>query len=91
MLDFYDQVLAQAPGGQKGEVFEQDRRSRGVRFFNVSVGKWAKSVRLPVASDVPRHNSMPPLSCASTRPAAPSVQKTAIGTICGRTDVPEGP
>ena len=40
MLDFYDQVLAEAPAGEKGEVFEQDRRSRGMRFFNV--GKWAK-------------------------------------------------
>eukprot|EP00966_Prymnesium_polylepis_P225156 5207428-Prymnesium_polylepis.1 len=40
VLDFYDQVLGSAPAGQKGEVFEQDRRSRGVRFFNA--GKWAK-------------------------------------------------
>ena len=37
---FWDQVLAQAPAGMKGETFEKDHRSRGLRFFNV--GKWAK-------------------------------------------------
>jgi hypothetical protein len=40
VLDFYDKVLAEAPAGEKGQTFEQDPRSRGMRFFNV--GKWAK-------------------------------------------------